>query len=347
MLALCTAATPMPRGQTKINGGAGLGWRQNPTVGLLATNCSWNTTMDPQCQLPAVCNCSGNTTSGRCGGTCGGCAFSYSYDAHSLTVRKRSHLYLLGRPQRCLVLPPRFQVSTAAPRCLQLHAADGGPARTPGMWYALSASRPLTLSRGVITLRTRAGSTKCPVPFGSYADAESCEVCHVDGQCQLRCECKSGTDSRYVPMGCDLWSCNDLALFHDSLTCRGQICPAATKPACPAPQGSYAAACEECWVDDDCLLRCGCKTPPDGHLTATACDLEWAAAGNCVGGISNDNGILSCTGKPCRSPPIQPFPKPPPSPTPTPPSPPAPPSPPPPPSPQQCEQAVEQYCGHW
>lgn len=41
----------------------------------------------------------------------------------------------------------------------------------------------------------------------------------------------------------------------------------------PAPW----APCDGCWVDDACLLRCSCKTPPDGHPSAAACDL-WSCA---------------------------------------------------------------------
>ena len=35
------------------------------------------------------------------------------------------------------------------------------------------------------------------------------------GECALRCECRAGK-GEFVPMGCDLWGCNDLALVPPS-----------------------------------------------------------------------------------------------------------------------------------
>lgn len=244
-------------------------------------NCTWNATLDPRSLCTggaaAQCTCSGNATLGSCGGTCGGCAFQFQYDGG------------------------RLLVTSSTRRCLELQG-DGPYAAD---WLALSTLPAAQPRAGRVTLR-RAAAGSCPTPFGSFNLAQSCLNCHVDPtDCALRCECKAGDPSKwqYEPMGCDLTSCNDLGLEHDSLTCRGQICPAVQAAHCPAPQGSYAGACQNCWVDDACLLRCWCKTPPDGHLTPTGCDLTWAAAGNCVGGISNNNGFLSCGSKACPAPP--------------------------------------------
>ncbi len=291
-------------------------------------NCSWSAgAADPRsvCTNSSgveSCACSGNATHGTCGGLCSGCTFNFTYGGGTLLF------------------------ASSVPRCLELQG-DAGLYAT--QWLSLSSLPAEQPQAGWVTLR-RASSHQCPVPMGSFQLADSCLNCHVDAQCAMRCECKAGEPNnwQYKPMGCDLWSCNDLALERDSLTCRGQICPAVPPPHCPAPQGSYGAACQNCWVDAACLLRCWCKTPPDGHLTPTGCDLVWAAAGNCVGGINNHNGLLSCGLTTCPAPPnLGPAPQPPPPPPlPPPPTPPPPPPPPPPtPSPASCAAAIEQLCG--
>ena len=258
---------------------------------LALFNCTWNATLDPACSTHdtsgANCSCVGSASAGSCTGTCADCGFNYSWTPSALL----------------------FGAQTS--RCLELNAAGGGPAGVPGAWYALSSARPLRLTRGALTIRNAASNGSCPHAFGSYADASSCLTCHTSAapECALRCECRAGTQpTRYVPMGCDLWECNDLALVDDSLACRGAICPSAPTPHCPTPTGLQLpgpapwAPCNSCWVDDACLLRCSCKTPPDGHLSAAACDLF-----HCTD-ISNFNGQLACNGAVCPSPPLQPLP---------------------------------------
>lgn len=160
---------------------------------------SWNTSVDPRClNIPGLaCSCSTvNASAGSCSGSCSGCFFSYNYSTTTgLTLRAET--------DRCLLLrsPGAFN---------------------PEGWYALSSSRPLVVARSSnLTMRAVKDSdnTRCPTAFGSYDDNGACQNCHVGADCALRCECKAGTPpGRYVPMGCDLWGCNDLALVHDSLT---------------------------------------------------------------------------------------------------------------------------------
>jgi hypothetical protein len=301
---------------------------QVPMLALLSSNCSWNATVNPACSTHdssgANCSCAGNLSAGSCGGSCAGCAFNYTWSATEL-------------------------VFGAEARCLELNLRDGGPAGVPSAWYALSSTRPLRVARGALSVRPANGS--CPLAFGSYTISQSCLTCHTSRapECALRCECKAGTQpTRYVPMGCDLWECNDLALAHDSLTCRGAICPSASTPTCPTPTGSQLpgpapwAPCDNCWVDDACLLRCECKTPPDGRYSPAACDLFYCTD------IANTNGVLTCNGAACPAPPLQPLPTPlptPPPPAPTPPTPSPPPPAPPAPSPANCEAAIGRLCG--
>ena len=199
-------------------------------------NCSWNAAVDPRCDHmsgPGECSCSGSATAGHCAGACDGCAFNYTYDAQGVVL------------------------SGITPRCLLL-AVDPDPLQDSSDWYALSASRPLRVARSTALTLRRPAPNVCPVPVGSYDMADSCYTCHVDATCALRCECKAGSDSHYSPMGCDLWQCNDLALNQGSLTCRGQICPAASTPLCPAPQGSYGTSCTQCWVDQAVSAQTAC-----------------------------------------------------------------------------------------
>ena len=358
----------------------------------VATNCSFDTRSNvPTSTLPSLQCKVYNASHGLCAGVCGGCRFNYTFinvttlaaaaaaeagaavtditTNGSTNTTKRKRAINTTTATTTAITAAGIATFYAAPRCILAIPADGGPAQAPGKAYALSTVRPLSLERGPVTVMRPATTThqqQCPEAFGSFNMARSCVTCHTDpSDCSLRCECKAGTDSHYAPMGCNLWACNDLALVHDSLTCRGAICPPASTPKCPQPSGSYGDSCSGCWVDDACVMRCACKTPPDGHLSSAGCDLYGCNSGSSSSGggggggggsvtsveLANINGALYCNSTfKCPTPPLPPPPPPPPSPSPPPPSPspppPSPPSPPPPPppSPAACKETVIRVC---
>eukprot|EP00043_Microstomoeca_roanoka_P018676 m.202133 g.202133 ORF g.202133 m.202133 type:complete len:573 (+) comp16872_c5_seq2:10808-12526(+) len=62
---------------------------------------------------------------------------------------------------------------------------------------------------------------------------------------------------------------------------------------CNVPEGSYMDSCNDCTIDDNCILTCNCNAPKG--TISTSCNLD------CCSFLSNNNGRLWCEDGACPS----------------------------------------------